>query len=519
MLFSKKKNEELLFENKLNNLNNNLAEYILTEELDYNVDLISKLFENVDTYTTRKIINENDSKLKYVLIYCEGLVNNEVINESIIKPLVLSRNKRTKKYFLDTVQNEIIQIGSMKKTNSVKEIIEKITYGDTLLIIDGYNEALLLNTPKFNLRSVSEPENEKILLGPREGFTESILFNISMLHRKLRTNDLKIIYKTLGKRSNTKIAICYMKSIVKKEILQDLNERLDKINIDGILDSNYIIELIKDNKLSPFRTIGTTERPDVVVGKMLEGRIALLIDGTPVALTLPYLFVENFQSSEDYYLGFYYTSFSRIIRALGFIITCTIPALYIAIVAFHHEMIPTSLFLNITMERQSVPLPASLEAFVMLLVFEILRETGVRMPTGVGQALSIVGALVIGQAAVEAKLVAAPMIIIVGITGITSLLIPKMNAANIIVRFTNLLLSSIFGLFGFLISSCYWLIHIINLKSFNVNQVDFLEKGWKTKFNDNIIRMPWPKLRKRDYDIANQKNLIRNNSNVGDENA
>ena len=181
----------------------------------------------------------------------------------------------------------------------------------------------------------TEPENEKILMGPREGFTESILFNISMLHRRLRTNDFKVEYRTFGKRTNTKIAICYMNSVIKPEILKDLNSRLDKIDIDGILDSNYLIELIKDNKNSPFRTIGNTERPDAVVGKLLEGRIAIIVDGTPMVLTLPYLFIENFQSSEDYYLGFYYTSFSRIIRMIGFFMTCTIPALYIAIVAFH----------------------------------------------------------------------------------------------------------------------------------------------------------------------------------------
>ncbi len=513
-----KKNKELLIEDKVNKLNDNLDKYILSEDLEENMIILSQLFEKVVTIITRKITNENYSNLKYSIMYCEGLINAEVINDNIIKPLILSKIKKTKKDFLDTVQQQILQVNGIRKTDKVKEIIESITYGETALFVDGCSEVLLINTQKFNLRGVTEPENEKILMGPREGFTESILFNISMLHRRLRTNDLKVELKTFGKRSNTKVAICYMNSVVKPEILDDLNKRLEKINIDGILDSNYLIELIKDNKFSPFRTIGNTERPDVVVGKLLEGRIAIIVDGTPMVLTLPYLFIENFHSSEDYYLGFYYTSFSRIIRMVGFFMTCTIPAFYIAIVAFHHEMIPTSLFLNITLERQSVPLPAALEAFIMLFVFEILRETGVRMPTGIGQTLSIVGALVIGQAAVTAKLVAAPMIIVVGMTGITSLLAPKMNAASVVLKFTILILASAFGLFGFLIASCFWLIHILNLKSFGIYQVNFLEQGWTKKAKDDFIRMPWTSLSKRPFDIANKHNLVRNRVKTGDKN-
>jgi len=503
-----KKNKELLIENKINKLNNNLDKYVLSDKLEENIELFNNLFDKVSTIIKRNITNEHYPKMKYYIIYCEGLVNIEVINNNIIKPLILSKIKHKNDF--DIIERKIIQVNGIKKSSNLKDIIEAVTYGETVLFIDGLNEVIILNTQKFSLRNISEPENEKILLGPREGFTESIIQNISMLHRKLRTNDFKVEYKTIGKRSNTKIAICYMNSIVKPKILEKLNSRLDQINIDGILDSNYINELIKDNKFSPFRTIGNTERPDVVVGKILEGRIAVIVDGTPVVLTLPYLFAENFQSSEDYYLDFYYTTFSRIVRILGFLITCSIPAIYIAVVAFHQQMMPTELFLNLTMERQSVPLPASVEAFVMLFVFEIIRETGVRMPTGIGQTLSIVGALVIGQAAVEAKLVAAPMIIVVGMTGITSLLVPKLNASSITIRFTVLILSSMFGLFGFVIAISYWLIHILNLESFGVYQVDFFEEGCLKKIKDNIIKMPLSLLTKRPFDIANKNNLIRN---------
>lgn len=229
----------------------------------------------------------------------------------------------------------------------------------------------------------------------------------------------------------------------------------------------------------------------MVVGKILEGRVAIFVDGTCNVLTVPYLFVENFQSSEDYYLSFFYTSFSRSLRIIGFILTVITPGFYIAVVAFHREMMPQSLLINIAAERMSVPLPAALEAFVMLAVFDILRETGVRMPSNIGQALSIVGALVIGQAAVEAKLVASPMIIVVGLTGITNLLVPKLNAPIIYLRLALLALSSIFGLIGFVVGVLIFTIHILNLQSFGISQVENLKSFRFQNIKDSVFRAPW----------------------------
>ena len=231
-----------------------------------------------------------------------------------------------------------------------------------------------------------------------------------------------------------------------------------------------------------------------MAAKLLEGRIAIFLDGTPVVLTVPYLFIENFQNSEDYYLNFFYTSFSRVLRILGFFLTVTVPGFYIAIVAFHHEMLPTPLLINIASERTGVPLPASAEAFIMLIVFDILRETGVRMPSNIGQALSIVGALVIGQAAVEARLVAAPMIIIVGITGITGLLVPRMNAPIIFVRIFILIGASVFGLFGMMLTLCTLFIHMLNLDSFGVSQLTPSGKLQFQQIKDMAIRAPWWKM-------------------------
>jgi spore germination protein KA len=403
---------------------------------------------------------------------------------------------------MDSLATQVVHIAETEQTEDFLKIIQSVTYGDTILLADGAAKALILNTKGFETRSISEPDSEKNLAGPREGFSEGLLKNLSLIRRRVRTHELKMKIIHLGERTETCTCVCYMESLVNKTVLEEVMKRLGKIHMDGVLDTNYITEMIRDKQYSPFRTIGYTERPDVIVGKLLEGRIAILMDGTPMVITLPYLFIENFQSSEDYYLSFYYTSFSRLLRIAAFFLTITVPGFYVAIVAFHQEMLPSSLIINIAIEQQSVPLPAAVEAFIMLLVFDVLRETGVRMPSNVGQALSIVGALVIGQAAVQAKLVSAPMIIVVATTGITNLLVPKINASAIYFRFLTLALSSMLGLFGFVIALSLLAIHLFNLQSFGVPQVTLSGNLKYQEWKDVPIRGPWWKMLTRITPVA-----------------
>lgn len=487
--FSSKKDD--IINKKVEELSKSVENLTLERAISKNVEILRKLFQDDDTLVVRFFQNNQNSSLKFSIAYCDGLVNTTMVNEDIIKPLMLSKATDSNQNLADILIHHVLQINDAKKADKFSDIIDSITYGDTILFVDNMAEAIILSTKGFTTRSITEPENEKILSGPREGFTESMIQNLSMIHRKLRTNELKMKYLTLGKLSKTKVCVSYIESIVNKNILTELLKRLNAIDIDAVLDANYITELIRDSKLSPFRSTGYTERPDAVVGKLLEGRIAIFIDGTPVVLTVPYLFIENFQSAEDYYLLFLYTSFTRMLRIIGFFITVTAPAFYISIVAYNQEMMPTPLLISITTARKSVPLPAAVEAYIMLFVFDLLKETGIRMPTTIGQALSIVGALVIGQAAVDAKLVAAPMIIVVAITGITSLLVPKMNAPSIYVRLFLLSAATAFGLFGFIIGLFATVIHIINLTSLGVPQLIVPESLQFQEVKDLYIRAPW----------------------------
>lgn len=494
---------------KINQLNRALENSVLAHSLDKNIATLKQLFTDVDILKLRYIQNTHTPQLKYCIAYCDGVVNSAIINDSIMKPLQLSDAAQPGQGLIDTLMNQVLQINEAEKTNRLQDIIEAVTYGDTILFAEGAAQAIILNTKSFALRAVGEPDSEKTLSGPREGFTESLLSNLSLLRRKIRSHELKMHFLNLGRRTRTTACVCYIDSIANKQVLAELYRRLETIDIDGVLDTNYITELIKDARWSPFRTTGYTERPDTVTGKLLEGRIALFLDGTPVVLTVPYLFIENLQSNEDYYLNFYYASFSRLMRILGFILTVCVPGLYIGIVAFHHELMPTSLLISIASERQTVPLPATLEAFLMLIVFDILKETGIRMPSNVGQALSIVGALVIGQAAVEAKLVAAPMIIVVAITGITSLLVPKLNAPVIYIRFFLLLLASCFGLYGMFLGMAAVFAHMLNLFSFGIPQFSFSGNLRFQDLKDVPVRSAWSFMHTRPEMIAEDKVRIK----------
>ncbi|MEL7597183.1 MAG: spore germination protein [Clostridiaceae bacterium] len=315
--------------------------------------------------------------------------------------------------------------------------------------------------------------------------------NISLIRRKINSPELKFKYKDLGKITKTKICICYIEGLVSKEILEDLNSRLDKIKIDGILESGYIEEKIKDHPYSIFDTIGNTERPDVVAAKLLEGRIALICDGTPSVLTIPFVFIEYFQSSEDYNNNFIYGSFNRILRITGFILSTSVPAIYTALVTFHQELIPTQLILSIAAARKGTPFPTIIEAIFMIAIFEILREAGTRLPKNVGQAISIVGALVLGEAAVSAGFVSAPIVIVVAITSISKFSVPKMAIVIMVIKSIFLLLPGFLGLYGYIFGMIGLSLYLFSMKSFGVEYMLKFGSMSKEDLKDQAIRVPW----------------------------
>ncbi|QUH19234.1 spore germination protein [Alkaliphilus sp. B6464] len=468
-----------------------LENYKLSSSLDKNIETIKEIFNNDDTLINRIFKNQHNPGLEYCIFFVNGMVDSRLINENIIEPIITNHIIEEGADSINQLHHQIIAADNVTKTKDIAKIIEGIVSGDTILFVEGSSESLIIDTKQYETRSIEEPVSEKVLRGPREGFTEHIITNLAMIRRKLKTNDLKFEFTVLGQQSRTRACICYIDGIVNKKILNELYKRLDSFSIDGVLDVNYIQEFIKDSPLSMFDTIGNTERPDVVAAKLLEGRIALILDGTPVVLTLPYLFIEYFQSNEDYYISFTFASIGRFLRVISFFITISTPAIYLALITFHQETIPTPLLLSIAAARQGVPFPTVVELLVLLIVFEILRESGIRMSTHMGESLSIVGALVLGQAAVEARFISAPIVIIVAITAITGFMIPGIKGASITLRFSFLLLSAMLGLYGYMFAASALLIHLFRLRSFGVPYMANLTSLHLQDLKDTAIRAPW----------------------------
>lgn len=475
--------------------------YSLGKRLDDNVALMKEFFGEDDTFRMRRVGNRHDPAFRGCVMFFDGMVNARIINEDIIDPLINSELKGNIS-LIGRISESIISGNDVQRTGDVKKLAEAIMYGDSLVFADGCDEALIVNSKGFTVRSISEPDDDKSLLGPREGFTESLMINLSMLHRKLQTPDLKLKFRTFGTRTNTKACICYLGSLVRPEILETLEKRLDEIHADGTLEANYIQERIKDSPGSIFKTTGQSEKPDIIASKILEGRIAILLDGTPMALTVPYLFVENFQAPDDYYLNFYYGSFGRLLRLLGLLITTGVPAIYVALLGFHQEMIPTTLMFSLTASTKGTPFPTIVEVLGMLAVFEILRETGLRMSNKIGSALSIVGALVLGQAAVEAKFVSAPTVIIVAMTTITGMMLPRMKLSVLVIRALFLIAAATIGIYGYYLSMLALLFYLLGMKSFGIEYTSQLFSPGGGRMRDIYLRHPFRSMTRRPLHMA-----------------
>lgn len=485
MFFKKKDKKEEAFQEKK-----------LKKSLDDNIQLIKDIFKQDDTLTIRRFKMSEPHSLECSIVFIEGMINIEVVNKNIIEP-ILNAAFSEKLDAMDSLQDHVIASHIIEKTNDIEKLIEGIIIGNTVLFLNGTSEALLITTKGWKFREITEPLSEKTIRGPREGFTEAFLINLTLLRRKLKTPKLKFKFLTLGVRAKTRVCICYLEGVANEKILEEVERRVKNIRIDGIIDTGYIEEFIRDYPISPFKTIGSTERPDVVSSRLLEGRIALVCDGSPNVLTMPYLFQEYFQSNEDYYMDYIFATINRSLRIMGFLITISVPGIFVAVATYHQEIFPTSLLLSISAARQGVPFPTVVEAIILLFIFEVLREASVRMPEAIGQTMSIVGALVLGQAAVDARLFSAPMIVIVALSGLTELIVPRFKGANIIVRFFLLLLAAFLGLYGFLFGLLILLIHLFSIRTFGIpymldyNSFDFQD------FKDTMIRAPWWYMRYR----------------------
>ncbi|WML39706.1 spore germination protein [Neobacillus sp. OS1-2] len=482
----------------------------LRYNLESNLELFTHIFNGDETLRIRKIQNKFLSDVTFCVIYLDGMVNTEIINENIIQPIMQNNlfEEISLIQLLEELQNKIIVSNNVVKEHDTNKMVRSLISGDTVLLINGYDISLIIDSKGMQMRSISEPESARVVRGPREGFTEAIMTNLSLIRRIINNQDLKMKFKEIGKRTHTKTCICYIEGLASTEIITELEKRLDAIELDAILDSGYIQELIDDAPFSPFETVGYSERPDVIAAKLLEGRIALVVDGSPFVLTVPYILIEGWHANEDYYNNYIFATFNRLLRMTGAFVATGLPAIFLAITCFHQEMLPTPLLISISASRMGVPFPSIVSLIGMLLVFDIIREAGIRMPAPIGQAVNIVGTLVLGQAVVEAKLISAPVVIITALSGIMTLLSPTMIGIVVLARFFLLFLSAVMGIYGYIFGMILIIIHVLNIRSFGVPYLLGMTTVKNHNSQDIWIRVPWWSMTLRPK-IIGAKNLVR----------
>lgn len=474
---------------------------------DYQSDLravLGSIGSNSDLVVREFPMSKLDTK--GTLFYVNGMQKERQLNLKILEFLMFEVTKEMLGESLNT--DGLLPFTSLKKSAEVEEFNRSVLFGHFGLIVDGMSCGLLIENPNRANRAIIEPVSEALLRGPRIGFSEVLSENTSMLRRQGFSDQMEMKSYRLGNTLPRDLVIAYFKNIVNPELLQEVEDRISKIDIDFLADSGYVEQLIEDNYLSPFQQVQSTERPDRVINAMLEGRIAILLDGTPFALIVPATFTMLLQSPEDYYERWLPSSMLRILRFGAAFLSLLAPALYISFISFHPGLIPTELALSIIETRQGVPFPSLIEVLILEVAIEILREAGIRLPKPIGPAMGIVGGLIIGDAAVQAGIVSPFLVIVIAVTAISSFSIPSYSAGITLrmLRFVGMIFAAGLGMFGTILFFLLLCSHLTRLKSFGLPYLTPVTPYRLQDWKDLFIRAPISLMKQRPAMMKTQKN-------------
>ncbi|WP_285878456.1 spore germination protein [Neobacillus mesonae] len=485
----------------------------LVIQKDYSAN-VSRIEEELGHSADLVIRQINIGIVNGALLFIDGIVDGKGISEFVVETLMDKQISSREVDVFQYVMDQTVALGSIKTITNWNDLYNALLSGCTIILLNGYNKAISGETRGGELRSIAEPTQQLAIRGPKDAFTETLRTNTALIRRRIKSPNLWVESMKIGKVSQTDIALLYIKGIAEEEIIQEVKERLQRIDIDAIMDSGYIEQLIEEQTFTSFPTTYHTERPDVVSSQLLEGRVAIIADGSPFVLTVPALFVQFFQAPDDYYSRFDLSTSVRLLRIISFLIALIGPSLYIAATTFHQEMIPTTLAIAIAAQRENVPFPAFVEALIMEVTFEILREAGLRLPRAVGQAVSIVGALVIGQAAVQASIVSPVMVIVVSITAIANFSTPvfAMAIAARLLRFALMVMAALIGFYGIMVGLMIMAIHLCSLRSFGVPYMAPLAPFSGPNQQDVFIRYPFWAFKDRPKFIV-KGNVVRTGEN------
>jgi spore germination protein len=466
---------------------------LITPNVEDNISYIKELFKDNSDIVYRDF---NIGNWKGALTYIDGMADKTLLSDFILKSAMLQGDKVDN---VMQIKDNILTITDIKEKLKLSEGVNAMLTGDTLMFVEGIPAVFVIASRAFPSRGVSEPAGETVIRGGRDGFTEVIRFNTALIRRRIRDTRLKFKSNPVGVRSKTDVAICYIEDIVNKDVLAEVESRIEKINIDAVLDSGYIEQFIEDDKWSPFPQLQSTERPDVVAAALYEGKVAILVDNSPFAIIAPATLPGLFQTPDDYYQRWLNSSMLRIIRLFAILTALILPSIYVAVTSFHTSVIPTKLAYSIAASREGVPFPAFVETLIMEIALAFLIEAVVRLPKAIGSTIGIVGGLIVGQAAVSAGIVSPIMIIIVSVTAISSFITPnyEVSSAFRLARVLLIICATVVGLYGVALGLIFILIHLVKLKSFGIPYLSPMVHPHKQDMKDLFIRAPFTSLKTR----------------------
>lgn len=440
---------------------------------------------------------------KIAVLTCEGMTSTDTLAQLIYSKLNNLGDEKTLPpdeimarmfgdYLIAAEQLEVVNLG---------DLILKMQSGFAIILVDGCTRAIAIGIQGYPARGVDEPSGELNVRGSREGFVEVIRRNMALIRRRIKSPTLVFEMSVIGERSNTDICLCYLSDKVSPKLLEDVKRRLKSVKLNTILESGYLQPFLEGSGGWFFSECGTCERPDSFAAKLYEGRVGILVDGTPFALTVPYLFIENFQTLDDYTQKPFYALFIRIVRLAAYFITLFLPGAYVAIASYSPEMLPSSLLLNLAAAEQTAPYSLMAECLLIHFLYEILREAGIRLPRPIGHAIGVVGGIVIGDITVNAGLVGAPMVLIVALSGLCSFVVPALYERTVVLRFIYILAGGIFGLFGLLLAAGVILIKMCSLNTYGVPYMAPISPFSPRSSRDMLVRAGWRRLQKGDVTL------------------
>ncbi len=507
----------------------------LSQALQKNITFLQSVLQSEDILSHLFSLADGT---KAALLYADGMVNKAVLGDLISRPLSkldlqkvyqkptqntkndqpmsATNEKKGQNDLQDTVQ-ETALFPELKTQNKVQDIVNEVLDGNALLLVDGMEIGFIVGAKLLPVRAVIEPPTDIAVKGPREGFIEDIKTNMALVRKRLKTPSLRFETLRVGKQSQTAVSLCWLDGISDASLKNELKEKIENINIDNVPDSSYIAALIAPRKHSVFRCIGTTEKPDIFTAKIAEGRVGILVDGSPIALTAPFILSEDFQSSEDYFVSPFMANIVRFLRFFALFVAILLPAFYVSAQLFKMQLLPLGLMLTIASSVRELPLSPSMEMFVVLLLLEILKEASIRMPKYVGMSLSVVGALVLGETAVSAGFLSTPAIIVVALSGICMYTVPNFVETGSVLRWVFLIIAGGIGPLGIILFAAFLLFYLISSDSFGTPVLAPFSPLITHDLRDTVVKYSMKKLSDRPTLFRSKnKTRLRVNSKKGE---